>query len=62
MKTMQQTGVIKNLNESDKEIEFIEDNNIQLSVKINENNKTRVEFHLFKIDYVLMYYMGKKII
>ena len=48
--------VIKNLNESDKEIEFIDDNNIQLSVGINDNNNnyiSKADFPLFKIDYVL---------
>ena len=46
--------IIRHLNESDKEIEILDDNNIKLSLIINEEkNNTRVDFVLFKVSYVL---------
>ena len=46
--------IINHLNESDKEIEIIDDNNIKLSLIINEEkNNARVDFLLFKVSYVL---------
>ena len=46
--------IIKQLNESEKELEIIDDNNIKLSLLINENNnKTQIDFLLLKVAYVL---------
>ena len=46
--------IIKHLNESEKEIEIVDDNNIKLSLIIEEEkNKSRVDFVLFKVTYVL---------
>ena len=46
--------IIKNLNESEKEIEIIDDNNIKLSVGISEDKKgSKIVFSLFKIEYVI---------
>ena len=45
--------IIKNLNESEKEIEIIDDNNLKLSVVINEDtNGTKIVFLLPKMQYV----------
>ena len=46
--------VIKHLNESEKEIEIIDDNNIKLSIIINEEkNNTKIDFVLMKVTFVL---------
>ena len=45
--------IIKHLNESEKEIEIVDDNNIKLSLIISEENNTRADFALFKVSYVL---------
>ena len=46
--------VIQHLNESEKEIEILDDNNIELTILINENNqKTKIDFVLNKASYVL---------
>ena len=46
-------SVIKNLNENDKEIEILDDNNIKLTVQINEGeeNGTNVDFILPKLSF-----------
>ena len=46
-------SVIKHLNENDKEIEILDENNIKLTVQINEGDGTNVDFILPKIIYEL---------
>ena len=46
--------IIKHLSESEKEIEILNDNNIELTILFNENNKeTKIGFLLNKFSYVL---------
>ena len=46
--------VIKHLSESEKEIEILNDNNIELTILFNENNKeTKLGFLLNKVTYVI---------
>ena len=44
-------SIIKNLNENDKEIEILDENNIKLTVQINEEGGTNVDFILPKLAY-----------
>ena len=44
-------SIIKNLNENDKEIEILDENNIKLTVQINEEGGTNVDFILPKLSY-----------
>ena len=44
-------SIIKNLNENDKEIEILDENNIKLTVQINEESGTNVDFILPKLSY-----------
>ena len=46
--------IIKQLNESEKELEIIDNNNIKLSLLVNEkSNKTQIDFVLIKVAYIL---------
>ena len=45
--------IIKNFNESEKEIEIMDDNTIKISVVIDEDNGTKIDFILPKIQYIL---------
>jgi len=44
-------SIIKNLNENDKEIEILDENNIKLTVQINEEGGATVDFILPKLSY-----------
>ena len=44
-------SIIKNLNENDKEIEILDENNIKLTVQLNEESGNNVDFILPKISY-----------
>ena len=46
-------SIIKNLNENDKEIEILDENNIKLTVQINEEGGTNIDFILPKLSYEL---------